>query len=297
MTRRLSRLLGRRGLWLALGVPVSAFVVLCVVASVSLLPPSVSRKHLMYYLGTTQVNVMTHSALGSVITSSDPTAFSNQATVLANLMDSPAMLELIAKDAGIDASRIAVDGPVPTYLPIAEQEPTGGKRATELVGEPDPFRLTINPNLWLPDIGITAQAPSPDGAERLASAAEQAITSFLTHVEQSARTPMADRLEVRPLANITVTGSGYASVANLGAFVFLIAIALWSGGVFAVSSVLRNLRVARQVRLWNAQVLGSRPVESVMDHAAVRRMSSSPFGAAILNDGDGPDAASPWTRA
>jgi hypothetical protein len=257
MRKRLFRLLSRRGLWVALGVPVAAFVVLCVVASVSLLPPSVSRKQLDYYIGTTQINVETHAALGSVITSSDPTAFSNQAAVLANLMDSPALMQLIARDSGIPERKIAVDGPVPTYLPIAEQEPTGGKRATELVNEDDSYRLTIDPNLWLPNIGITAQAQTVGGAGRLAAGAEKAITSWLTQTEKTAATPLWDRLEVRPLANITITGSGHGGVKNLGIFVFMIALALWTGAVFAVSSVLRNVRIARQVRAWNAQVLGS----------------------------------------
>jgi hypothetical protein len=270
MTRRLGRLLSRRGLWIALGVPVSAFIVLSVVASVSLLPPSVKHKSLDYYIGTTQINVETHAALGSVITSSDPTAFSNQAAVLANLMDSPALMQLIARDSGIPVRRIAVDGPVPTYLPIAEQEPTGGKRATELVNEGDPYRLTIDPNLWLPNIGITAQAPTVSGAGRLAAGAEEAITSWLTQTEKTAHTPLWDRLEVRPLANITVAGGGSGGIKNLGAYVFMIALALWAGVVVAVFSVLRHLRVARQVRAWNAQVLGARPVESVMDDAAVR---------------------------
>ena len=270
MRRLLVRLLSRRGLWIALGVPVAAFVVLSVVASVSLLPPSVKHKQLDYYIATTQINVETHSALGSVITSSDPTAFSNQAAVLGNLMDSPELMQLVAHKSGIPESKIAIDGPVPTYLPIAEQEPTGGKRATELISEDDPYRLTIDPNLWLPNIGITAQGPTVAGAARLAAAAEEAITSWLTNTEQTAGTALYGRLEVRPLANITVVGSGHGGVKNLGAFVFMIAFALWTGVVFAAFSVLRNLRIARQVRAWNAQVLGARPVESLMDDAAVR---------------------------
>jgi hypothetical protein len=270
MTRRLVRLLSRRGLWIALGVPVSGFIVLCVVASASLLPPSVKHKPLDFYIATTQINVETHAALGSVIISSDPTAFSNQAAVLGNLMDSPEVMALVAQRSGIAQSKIAVDGPVPTYLPIAEQEPTGGKRATELLSEGDLYRLTIDPNLWLPNIGITAQGPTVAGAARLAAGAEEAITSWLTKTEQTAGTAMYGRLEVRPLANITVVGSGHGGVKNLGAFVFMIALTLWSGAVFAVSGVLRNLRVARQVRAWNAQVLGARPVESVMEDAAVR---------------------------
>ena len=260
----------RSGLWIALGVPVAGFIVLCVVASVSLLPPSVKHKPLDYYIATTQINVETHAALGSVITSSDPTAFSNQAAVLGNLMDSPALMALVSSKSGIPESKFAVDGPIPTYLPIAEQEPTGGKRATELISENDLYRLTIDPNLWLPNIGITAQGPTVAGAARLAAGAEEAITTWLTRTEQTADTPLYSRLEVRPLANITVTGSGSGGVKNLAAYVFMIAFALWTGLVFAIFSVLRNLRIARQVRAWNAQVLGPRPVESVINDAAVR---------------------------
>jgi hypothetical protein len=255
MRARIARLLTRRGLWLALGGPVAAFVALCTVASVSLLPPSVKPSSLAFFRATTQVYVMPPGALGSSLAQSTPTAFTGQSITLANVM--------------------SVDAPIPSYLPLAAQEPPGAKRATQIVDEGDPYRLTIDTNLTLPAIAITAQAPSPATAVRIAAAAQKGLAAYVTRTEASAGTPTSLRLQVRSLGPISVVGDDSGGLANVAGFAFIITLTLWCGLVITACSVGRSVRAARRARGMGVQVLNAPRVGSETSHirGSLRRLS------------------------
>lgn len=246
MRRRNLNPLTRRWFWLALGGPVAAAVALCVVFSVSLFPPGLRSKHLGYYLATTQLNIMPNGAIGNADPFADPSQFAGPALVIANVMSSPELRNLIARQARIRPSDLAVDAPVPTYLPIAAQEPTGEKRSTQIIVEQDPYRLTIDATQALPNIGITAQAPSPQVAQRIAAAAQPALSAYLTGVETNAGTPLYERLVTRQLAPVQVAPDPYGGTSNVMGFAFLIGLTLWVGLVLTISAVGRDVRVLRE---------------------------------------------------
>lgn len=276
MRARIARLLTRRGLWLALGGPVAAFVALCTVASVSVLPPSVTHSSLAFFRATTQVYVMPPGAVGSSLVQSSPTAFTGQSITLANVMSSPELRNAVARDAGIDPDRLAVDAPIPSYLPLAAQEPPGAKRATQIIDEGDPYRLTIDTNLTLPAIAITAQAPSAATAVRIAAAAQEGLAAYVTRTEASAGTPTSLRLQVRSLGPISVAGDDAGGLANVAGFAFILTLTLWCGLVITAFNVGRSVRAARRARGVGVQVLNAPRVGSETRHIrdSVRRKSS-----------------------
>ncbi len=262
MRARLTWLLTRRGLWLLVGVPVAAFAAVLSVASVSLLPPSIKHRSLAFYKASTQVYVMPQGALGSSLLKSSPTVFTGQSITLANIMSSPELRNIVARGARLDPDQLAVDAPIPSYLPIAEQEPPGIKRATQVVEEGDPYRLTVDINLSLPAIGLTGQAPSPEVAERIVRAAQTGLASYLTHLETSADTPASLRLQVRSLGPISSEGDDSGGLANVAGFTFIIALALWSGLVVTAFNVGRPLSAALRTRAASVQVLNASGVGS-----------------------------------
>lgn len=262
MRVRLTWLLTRRGLWLLLGVPVAAFVAVLSVASVSLLPPSIKHRSLAFYKASTQVYMMPQGALGSSLLKSSPTTFTGQSITLANIMSSPELRNIVARAARLDPNQLAVDAPIPSYLPIAEQEPPGEKRATQIVEEGDPYRLTVDTNLALPAIGLTGQAPSPEVAHRIVQAAQTGLASYLTTLETRAGTPASLRLQVRSLGPISFDGDDSGGLPNVAGFTFIIALALWCGLVVTGFNVGRSVRAGLRARAASVQVLNASGVGS-----------------------------------
>ena len=248
MKALISRTARSRRVWLLLGVPVAAYVALSSVANVSLLPPTVNGKNLAFVTARTQLYVMPQGQLAKSTPSSNPSQFTAKAAVLANLLTGPELRTLIAKNARIDARRIVVDGPVPVDEPLGQIWPADQKRASQIVAESDPYRVTVDASPSLPVLGITAQAPMTGQAVRLAAAANTGLNSYLTGLETRAKLPIAQRLEVHSLAAIAVSGDSSGGLGNVAALAFVVSLALWTGMVYAIAAVARDLRSLRAQR-------------------------------------------------
>lgn len=242
MPGRARGLLARRRVWLALGLPVAAFVALTTVASVSVFPPSITRKPVTVATASKQLYVMPPDALGNALPNYAPSQYLQQTIALADQLSSPEVRGLIAREAGIRQRLLAVDGPDPTYLSIFQREPSGEKRATQILVEGAPYRVTIDEDLVFPQIGVTAQAPTTNDAVKLALATQLAIGSYLTRVETSAQTSPAQRLEVQSLTPLSVSGGSSTGLVNVAGLAFLISLVLWSGLVIAATAVVRDVR-------------------------------------------------------
>ena len=60
------------------------------------------------------------------------------------MMDSPEMIEYLARAAGLPASKIGVLGPQWTELRREQQFPSGPQRDRQIIIEKDPYQITIN---------------------------------------------------------------------------------------------------------------------------------------------------------
>jgi hypothetical protein len=249
-TQGLLEQLRQRPRWLALGVLVAAVAAATKFFSIGLLPPSLKARSLAHYAASTQVVVGQSSAviLGQGPTAPDQFAKSlpTRAHALGDMAASPEVLDDIARAAGIPASKIAVDAPLWTQLQRDQQWDTGPKRASQIVVEGDPYRITLNNAPPAAVIDVTAQAPTTQAAARLARAVAVGLNTYVSQLQATARTPFYARYNVRQLAPVSVGPATSAGVANVAGFTFLTVLLLWCGALLAVSAVARDLRAARE---------------------------------------------------
>jgi hypothetical protein len=235
-----------RRILLAAGVPVSAFVALCALASVSVFPPAVHSRALKYAVAKTLLYVGPSDGFGNTNPKDIPQQFIDQSIVLAFQMASPELRHLIAVNSGLAASRIAVDGPVDLNESVFQQEPDGPKRAMQILVQNAPYRVTVDEDLVLPEIGVTAQAPTSGQAVRLASGVQAALSSYLTGLETTSQTPAVERLVVSALGPVFVTDGSSGDLVNIAVVTSVLAFVLWCGLVFSVTAVVRDIRRLRR---------------------------------------------------
>jgi len=218
------RELSRRRLLLALG----AF--LAVLAAVfSVYRPdgfALKSRSLQYSSASTQALVdASSSVLGNLSQSSEQ--LSTRATVYANFMASPAVIDLIGQQVGLSGAQIYAAGPVNANEPRVVQEPTALKRNVEITGETIPYRLNFESQANVPTIDIDAQAPTTNQAVALANAAVVGLRRYVTSLEAEDRVPSASRIAIRQLgaANGAVVDSGISK--QLAVMVFVAVFLLW----------------------------------------------------------------------
>jgi hypothetical protein len=224
-----------------MGVPVAGLAALTTLMSVSLLPPKLHHKPLMYATASSQLSV---SAPGSASATPSLTTFytlQQWSQVLAEEMTSPLLIHMIADTAGIPPGQLAIDGPISTDLQRTQQEPTGEKRSAQLLTEADPYRIQVDTNAALASIAITARAPTEPAAMKLVGASEDAIKRYLTTSQETARTPRLARVQITDLAPVVPTGGTRGHTVT--ALVFVIVFVLWIGLVAFVDKLRRELSI------------------------------------------------------
>jgi hypothetical protein len=203
---------------------------------------SLKPRSLQYSSASTKVFVDTSSSvLGNLSQSFEP--LQSRATVYANFMASPTVLNLIGQRAGIPGDQIYAAGPVDPLVPRIIQEPTAVQRNVEITGETTPYRLNFNSDPNLPTIGIFAQAPTTKQAIRLANAAVASLQQYVTSLAEADHIPQQSRIVIRQLgeANGGVVDGG---VSKAIAFIVFV-------GVFLLWCVLMLL-AARFRDTWRA---------------------------------------------
>jgi hypothetical protein len=233
------RELSRRRLALAIGVLVAVLA-----AVFSLYRPdglALKSRSLQYSSATTQVFVDTPSSVLGNLTQALP-PLQARATVYANFMASPSVLQLIGEKAGIPGDQIYAAGPIDPLVPRIVQEPTAVQRNVEITGETTPYRLNFNDDPNLPQIGIYSQAPTTAEAVRLAEASVQALKQYLAGLQNSENIPPQSRAVIRQLgsANGHVVDGGIGKA--LACLAFLGVFLLWCVMILVVVRFRENWR-------------------------------------------------------
>jgi hypothetical protein len=216
-------LAGRR-LALAIGALVAVFA--AVLSVYRLDGTSLKPRSLQYSSASTRVFVDTSSSvLGNLSQSFEP--LQSRATVYANFMASPTVLNLIGQRVGLSGSQIYAAGPVDPQVPRIVQEPTAVQRNVEITGETTPYRLNFNSDPNLPTIGIYAQAPTTKVAIALADASVTSLEQYVGSLEDADHIPQQSRIVIRQLgeANGGVVDGGISKA--LALMVFVAVFVLW----------------------------------------------------------------------
>lgn len=221
-----------RELWsrkrlLLIGLVVSAIGAgLSVYQVVGLLPPKLRPRSLVYSVAYTQAVVdSSDSFLGDGHEQIGPLL--GRAIVYANVMASPAFVDLIGRYAGVPSNEIWVAGPVDPSLQRAVIEPTPTKRGFQVAGESDPYRLEFLSDPNLPTVGVYAQAPSTGQAVALADASVRALTTYVDQIENQEHVAEINRVAVRQVGQATggVTNAGIKK--KLAGMVFVFVFVVW----------------------------------------------------------------------
>jgi capsular polysaccharide biosynthesis protein len=165
---------------------------------VSLMPPKLQSKQFRVGLASTHVLLDTPDSQVVDLEPKGADALGTRTGLLANLMTSGPVRELIARDAGISQDQLLATSPSTTGLAV----PTLlSQKAAESAKSPEAYILTVRADAELPIIAIDAQAPNAEKARKLADAAISGVTKYLKTVAASQRIPSAKQFVVRPLGS------------------------------------------------------------------------------------------------
>jgi hypothetical protein len=276
----LRELLRRRRV-LAVGVLVAALAAVFSVYRLDGL--GLKPRSLQYSSATTQVFVDTPSSvLGNLTQSLTP--LQARATVYANFMASPSVLQLIGEKAGIPGDQIYAAGPIDPLVPRIVQEPTAVQRNVEISGETTPYRLNFNDDPNLPQIGIYSQAPTTAEAVRLAEASVQALKQYLAGLQSSENIPPQSRAVIRQLGNANghVVDGGIGKA--LACIVFLSVFLLWCVMSLVVVRFRQSWQESAVLAEQDERESDSKPVIVDLDP---RKVPGEAAGAEVGARGDG----------
>jgi hypothetical protein len=172
------RVLRHHRLALAIGVLLSILVFILAVYSVSLNPPSLTRKTQVTGVAMDRVLVNTKKSLVADTKARGVESIVARASFLGNLLAGEAPRRKIARRLDVKPEEVEVLGPgagAPTVkITLAEQ-------ATEVARPHSAYVVSVQENSSLPILTIETAAPDPQGAGRLADVA----TSELIHLSRA----------------------------------------------------------------------------------------------------------------
>jgi hypothetical protein len=163
------------------------------------------------------------------------------ATLLGNVMVSPAVQEDIAQRVGIPLGDIEVTVPATPQSPQAIASPQPRKTA-DLLSSNDQYRINVQANPTVPILDIYTEARTPAIAKALANAAVAGLTDYLGKFAQGV--PAKQQVRVEQLGSAeggAVTGGLRVEVLGL---VFLFAFPISCATIFGIVRVARGWKMS-----------------------------------------------------
>jgi hypothetical protein len=240
LARALKALWKRRRLFV-LGVVIAAIVATLSAFTVGIFPPSLTPRTNTFATASTQILVDTpNSAFANLEEEVEP--LNTRAAVFSRFLASPLAITLIAREAGLPANAIEGQGPYEQNLPVFEQEPTAEKRSSQIIGERALYRLRFENNPDLPIVTVFAQAPTAAGAHKLADAAPEALSSYISHIQVAQHTPAKRRVIVPQLGDATGGTVNGGANAQIAALVFFVVLLFWCLLLIPAHTIARGWR-------------------------------------------------------
>jgi hypothetical protein len=167
----------------------------------------------------------------------------NRALLVSNAMASADVRERIASLAGAPVNAIRIDTPLNAEYPegIAEG---GGLQGAEGLAPAPLYRLDIAANPTVPLIRIDTEAPSADGAVKLANAAAAGLESYLAAIAKHGGTPADSRINLVQLGRAQPVASSHAAGPLLTLLVFALILAVASATVLFLTRVRKGWRAS-----------------------------------------------------
>jgi hypothetical protein len=173
----------------------------------------------------------------------DIEGLTNRALLVSNAIASPAVRERLAAHAGVPPNEIRTTTPLNAEYPEGVAE-TGGPQDTSGLYPTSAYRLNVQSDPTVPVIEIDTEAPTPEGAVKLANAAAAGLNSYLSADAGSGAAPPSARLDVVQLgrAQPLVTARGAGPL--ITTLVFLLVFAAAAATVLFVARVRSGWRAS-----------------------------------------------------
>ena len=133
-----------------------------------------------------------------------------RAELLGQVMTSDPLIEDAGRRAGVPASEIGYDSRISANVPVDLTQPGAEERAAQLAHSGKHYSIEVQSRVNTPVLDVYTRAPTPEQAERLATAAVAALDAHLAKLADSQGIPVNDRLRLRPL------GRPYGAVVSGG---------------------------------------------------------------------------------
>jgi O-antigen ligase len=167
-------------------------------------------------------------------------AQAKRATLIANAMASPPILNRLGRLMDVDPEGIAGTAELATGVPVAFNEPDGERRAYQISTSHDAYRLDIQPKPAVPMLDIYAQAPSAERAVELADSAVRAANAYLLRLArrhgEEGRAPVK-LVQLGPARGGVLNATAPMTIAVL---TFAVAFAVAFGLLFLVAEIRRG---------------------------------------------------------
>lgn len=222
--------------WVAVGAAVALVAALISMFKISPLSFEMTPRSSQIAAATTEVLVDSEETfLGDLHREIEPLTL--RAGAYAHFVESEAMVNALSRASKIPAEQIAVHGPVANASEAAD--PTSEQRANDLRQDSEPYRVQVNFSGELPVLSIYTQAPTVEGARRLANGMATALRSVVSNIQDQSDSGLTkvDSVKIRQLGTAQAGVVSESASYVLGFLVFL--------GVFGAACIL--ILVSRNV--------------------------------------------------
>lgn len=158
------------------------------------------------------------SALANL--SENPAPLISRAGVFAQVMTSQAVVQSIAKAAGVPERLLTAQGPYSGSAESLNVITPAEARSNQIVAEKAVYRLSFVAQQNEPVITTTVQAPTTDAAAKIAAAVYPGVQSYIAGIQREGKTPERDRVTLRQLgpAQVGPVSGGSRGTLTVAAF-------------------------------------------------------------------------------
>lgn len=199
------RKLWRLKAWVIAGLLLACAAAVWSVQKVSLFPPGLSPRTVEIASAKTQVVVdMPKSTILDLRQDTySLEGLTNRAVLLGNVMASAPVRESIARRADMPVDALQVTPPLTPEQPRATTASGSKRRTTDIFKSNDEYRISIQANPTVPVLYIYTQTPSAESAGKLANAAVEGLSAYLTDLAERQQTPPRKQLQLLQLGMAT----------------------------------------------------------------------------------------------
>jgi hypothetical protein len=236
--------LWRRRFWILPGLLIALVAAIDTGHRIQLSPPSLERDSAEFAAASTQV-LVDFPLTSSMLEIQRPlNILVERANVYARVAASPAIVELVARRAGLEPEQIDAKGPFNPNTPRSLREPTAERRANQLRAERGVYRLRFDAeeDQGVPIVNIYSQAPTAKEANRLADAGAFGLRAYVKGIQREQDVPAKHSVRIRQLGHAAGGIVNPGVDRQIAVLTFMGAFVGWSMLVLLGGALLRFVR-------------------------------------------------------